>query len=51
MLWHSLHDLRLFFDEFFISLLWSIFDMVKKQLLIGMETLYQFVLVEFPYFH
>lgn len=51
MLRHSLNDLRLFLDKFLVSLLRSIFDMVEEKLLVSVETLYQFFLIELSYLH
>lgn len=47
MLGDSLYDLRSLFEEFLISLLWRVSDVVKEELLVGVETFYQFLFVSF----
>lgn len=43
MLRDSLYDLWSLFEEFLISLLWRVSDVVKEELLVGVETFYQFL--------
>ena len=47
MLQDSLDDVRIFFQQFFVPLLWRILDTGQKQVLVEAEPLYDFLSYSF----
>lgn len=47
MLQDSLDDVRIFFQQFFVPLLWRILDTGQKQVLVKAEPLYDFLSYSF----